>query len=110
MQILSHPVEIWIAASLAVLVKLTGLKGSTTIGIFGTATTILVALLSGVIFYIPIMELLSLGSSWAIPTAILIALTAENIMKTIVELSSDGVFIRKIADGILNRFLPAKKD
>lgn len=109
MQIFSHPVEIWLGILLAVLIKLRGANFEI-LGFFGTAATVLISIISGVIFYVPIMDLLSLGPSWAIPTAILIALTAENLLKTVTEMTADKESLRKIAEGVLNRIFPSKKE
>lgn len=91
MNFLGYPIEIWAAAIIAVFVKL---QASNTLTLFGAITTVVIALLSGVFLYTPIAAILSLGTSWHIPLAIIIALSAENLMKAIVELSADKEWLK----------------
>lgn len=91
MNFLGYPVEIWAAAIVAVFVKL---QTSNTLTIFGAIATTIIALFSGVFLYLPIASMLSLSVSWHMPLAIIIALSAENLMKAIVEISADKEWLK----------------
>ena len=95
MLFLGHPIEIWIALLVAVMIKVRSDKTLTKIGIL---TSILVSILSGVILYIPIMEIFTLSPSWSILIAILSGLTAENIMKNIVTISSNIDLMKSVTE------------
>lgn len=95
MVFLGFPIEIWLAVSLAVMMKIRNSKNLT---IIGYVTTIGISMLSGVLLYMPVIELLTLSASWHIPVAILVSLTAENIMQNVINLSSDVEILRKIFD------------
>lgn len=90
---LGFPYEIWIAVIISVLVRLRAMKGAT---IVSTIITIIVALCAGMWLHEPFMVIMNLSETWTIPIAILIALSAENVMKGIVELTSDSTFIKDI--------------
>lgn len=45
-------------------------------------------------FYRPVIELMGVSQSWDVVVAILLALSAENLMKVLVELSSDKEWIK----------------
>lgn len=91
MNFFGYPLEIWLAAFVAVMFKL---KMTSKWTIVGVVSTVGIAMFSGLILYLPMVELLKLSSSWNVPVAILIALTAENVMKNVVELSKDGEFFK----------------
>lgn len=91
MNFFGYPMEIWFASFVAVMFKL---KMTSNWTIVGTITTVSIAMFSGLILYLPIVELLELSSSWNVPVAILVALTAENFMKNVVDLSNDGDFFK----------------
>lgn len=91
MQFLGYPMEIWLAAIVAMLIRL---QTSNTLTILGATTTVIVALFAGVILYEPIIILFGLSESWSIPIAIIVALSAENLMKAIVEISSDRDWLK----------------
>lgn len=86
MHIFGYPIEIWFAAFVAMLIRL---QTSNTLTALGAIVTVCVALFAGVILYQPVMLVFGLGEAWAIPIAIIVALSAENLMKAIVELSAD---------------------
>lgn len=100
MNIFGHPIEIWFASFVAVMFKL---KMTSKWTVIETVTTISIALFSGVILYIPVTELLNLSASWHVPMAILISLTAENLMKNVVDLSSDSDFFKDWIRYIVNK-------
>ncbi len=86
MNLFGYPIEIWCAAFIAMLIRL---QTSNTLTWLGAIVTVCVALFAGVALYGPIMGMLGIGEGWAIPIAIIVALSAENMMKAIVELSAD---------------------
>ena len=83
MNFLGHPWQIWAAALIAVSVKITmpGAPKSLT----SRFISVFVALLSGVILYLPVAEMLGWGASMHVPIAIIISLTAENLMQVFAE-------------------------
>lgn len=100
MNFLGYPIEIWAAAIVAVFVKL---QTSNTLTLFGAIATTVIALFSGVFLYLPIATMLSLSVSWHMPLAIIIALSAENLMKAIVELSADVEWLKGILQYMIDR-------
>lgn len=106
MNLFGYPIEIWVAAFISVLVKLQSSKHLT---LLGSIVTISVALASGIILYQPILILLNLSSTWAVPVSIMIALSAENIMKSLVELSADKDWLRDWIKFLITRKHEEKK-
>ena len=106
MNLFGYPIEIWVAAFISVLVKL---KSSKHLTLLGSIVTISVALASGVILYQPMLVLLNLSSTWAVPVSIMIALTAENFMKSLVELSADKDWLREWLKFLITRRYEDKK-
>lgn len=103
MVFLGHPIEIWAAILIAVMIKLRSSKNLT---MYGYLTTIGIAVLSGLFLYTPLIALIGLSASWEIPIAILIGLTAENIMNNIVAISSDIDLLKSFTD----KFVKTKGD
>lgn len=103
MNILNYPLEIWIAVFVAVVVRL---KTSVTLNWTEAISTILVAVGSGVVLYQPITTLVGLGSDWSLLMAILIALTAENLMKGIVDFSEDRDAVKNLVVGVVGAVFP----
>lgn len=101
MNFLGHPWQIWAAALIAVSVKITspGAPKSLT----SRFISIFVALLSGVILYLPVVGAIGWGASMHVPVAIIISLTAENLMRSIVDLSSDKEILREWLKDFLNK-------
>lgn len=102
MNFLGHPLEIWAASFMVVVVKL-NMLGSSPTSWMAKLSTIAVALFSGLILYLPLVEMLGLSASWHVPVAIIISLTAENVMKSIVEISSDKELIKEWLRDFLNK-------
>lgn len=100
MLFLGYPIEIWAASFVAVLIKISANKKLTILGAF---TTVIVALFSGVILYQPILAMFALDSTWAIPLAIIIALSAENLMKAILQVSEDREWLVDTIKFFVNR-------
>ena len=106
MNIFGYPVEIWVAAFISVLVKL---RSSKHLSLLGSIVTILVALASGVILYQPFLILLNLGTEWSVPISIMIALSAENIMKSLTEISEDKEWLKEWLKFFITRKTPEDK-
>lgn len=100
MLLFGYPVEIWVATIIAVLIKL---QSSKTLSVLGVITTIVVGVGAGVILYGPVITLFALSNTWEIIVAILIALSAENLMKSFVELSADKEFLSGWIKYLVNR-------
>ncbi len=100
MLFLGHPVEIWAGLVVSIIVKL---KASKALTIVGAITTTIVGLGAGVLTYQWALKLLGLDESWSVPLAILIALTAENIMKNFVEISADSELLKSWASIFINK-------
>lgn len=105
--ILGYPIEIWIAVTLSVIVKIRYDKKLTVVG---AMVTFLVSIGSGMILYGPVMELFSLGAQWAVFIAMLIALTSDNIMKAILEISEDSSMLKDWATYFITRTPPKNRD
>ena len=95
MLFLGHPINIWIALLVVVIIKV---RSDNTLTKIGILTSVLVSILSGVILYIPIMEIFTLAPSWSIFIAILCGLTAENIMKNVVTISTNIDLMKSVAE------------
>lgn len=100
MTFLGFPIEIWLAVLLAVMIKIRNAKN---LNVVGYVTTIAISLISGVLLYMPVVELLSLSPSWHIPIAILVSLSAENIMQNVVNISSDNDMLKKFIEAWLSK-------
>lgn len=96
--LLGYPIEIWIALGVAILIKI---QSNKKLSILATITSVIVALSAGLLLYKPIIALLALGQNWEMIVAILIALTAENIMRSVVEISSDKDFLSGILSAVI---------
>ncbi|QCO57446.1 hypothetical protein EOK75_17175 (plasmid) [Pseudorhodobacter turbinis] len=101
---LGYPVDILILVLAASLVRVISHKDKT---FFAAIVSIIVAVSAGILLFGPVVALLSLSAAWNIPIAILIALSAENIMRSIVAITGDAAFlkdiIRKIVLGLLDK-------
>lgn len=91
MILLGYPLEIWIAAGIAVFVRI---QSSNRLTWLGSITTVSVGVFSGLILYEPLAMLIGLSTTWHVLLAIIIALSSENLMKAIVELSADREWIK----------------
>lgn len=100
MTFLGFPIEIWLAVFLAVMIKI---RNAENLNVIGYITTIAISLISGVLLYMPVVELLSLSPSWHIPIAILVSLSAENIMQNVVNISSDNDMLKKFIEAWLSK-------
>ncbi|MGR3749600.1 hypothetical protein [Paracoccus sp. (in: a-proteobacteria)] len=100
MLFLNYPTEIWLAVLIAVIVRL---KSSLTLGWFGALTTVIVAAGSGVLLYEPLADLCGLSSNTHTMLAVLIALTAENLMKMLVDYSSRADAVMRFIKAVIRR-------
>lgn len=100
MNFLNYPIEIWISVFVAVIVRL---KSSVTLNWTGALSTTLVAVGAGMVMYKPFTALLGLSSDWELLMSILIALTAENIMKGIIDFSDDKDTVKNILKSIISK-------
>jgi|GEM_PF-3999980 len=95
MRILETPLEVLLAILIAAIVRM---KSSLSLGWFGALTTTIVSILSGLLLYQPVLTVTGIDQSWEVMVAIIISLTAENLMKGIIEFSSQkGAFQRLLA-------------
>lgn len=86
---------------IAILVRL---RANKTLTLVGALLNVLVALAAGMLLHTPLVILFGLDpSTWNILIAILVALTAENIMKQIVETSSDDSLFKSIIRLIIKK-------
>lgn len=100
MMFLNYPIEIWLAVMVAVIIKL---KSSRVMTLLGATTTTLVAVGGGMLLYDKVITLFGLSQSWEIFVAIILALTFENLMKVIVEISADTETLKGWASVFINR-------
>jgi hypothetical protein len=94
-------IDTWLIVVAAVLVRLSTAKNIT---VFSAIVTIVVGVVAGITLHVPVVALLSLSASWHIPVAILITLTSENLMRSLVEITYDTSFLKNI----LGTFLEGK--
>ena len=71
--------------------------------VLGAMTTTLVAVGGGMLLHQKVIFLFGLDPSWDIFVAIILALTFENLMKFIVELSADQAALKDLASVFINR-------
>lgn len=107
MNFLGHTYEVWAAVVVAVLVRLRSAQRHTPLN---SLVTVVVALGSGILLYDDFVNLFSLSSGWEIPMAILIALTAENIMNVLIDLSGDRSLFKNILTGYFGGGADKTKD
>lgn len=100
MKFLGYPIEIWAASVIAVFIKL---QTSSTLSFFGAVATTVVALFSGVFLHVPVATILGLDSNWHTVLAVIIALSAENLMKAVVEISADVEWLKDILRYFIDR-------
>lgn len=100
MLIFGFPIEIWLGVFAAVLVRV---KSSVTLGWGGAITTTLVSTISGMILHRPFLSLTGLHQDWGILVAILIALTAENLMKGVLDWSSEKGALKNLLRAVIGR-------
>lgn len=86
------------AVFVATLVRLSTSKKLTFFSAFITSA---VGMFSGLILYSPLVDMFGLSQSAEIPMAIIVALTAENLMRSFVEVSADGSFIKRLLKTIV---------
>ncbi len=106
MNFFGYPIEIWLASFVAVMFKL---KTNSNMSWFSILATVTIAMFSGVIMYKPIAEIFSLSASWNVPVAILIAVSAENLMKHVTRISNDEDFVKDWLKFILTRKVDYKE-
>lgn len=100
MTFLNYPIEIWIAVIVAVIVRL---KTSITLNWTGALSTTLVAVGSGMVLHKPIATLMGLGADWELLLSILIALTAENLMKGVIDFSDDADVVKNVIKTVITK-------
>lgn len=101
MKFLNYPIEIWIAVAVAMVVRL---KTSIGLGLVGALTTTLVGIGAGMVLHQPIANLFGLqGNDMQIIIAMVVALTAENLMKGIIEFSQQDGAAGRVITAILTR-------
>lgn len=105
MLFLGFPLKVWAAVLIAVLIKLQSTK---TLSILGAIVTIAVGTGAGVLLYGPVLELLSLPAHWEIIVAILVALSAENLMRSFVELTANKDFLSDWLKYFINKKMDPK--
>ena len=100
MNIWGYPLEIWLAGLIGVFIRL---QTSNKLTWLGAMSTVVVAMAASLVLYLPVTELLSLSETWHVPVAVIIALTAENIMKSLVEISADKEWLMGIIRHLVNK-------
>lgn len=98
--IFGYPIEIWIGVIISVLVKI---RYNSSLTFAGALLTMVISLGSGMILYQPILEIFGLGFQWAPFIAMLIALTSDNIMKSVLEISEDTKLLKGWATYFVTR-------
>jgi len=101
--IFGYPIEIWIGVIISVLVKI---RYNSSLTLAGALLTMAISLGSGMILYQPVLEIFQLGMQWAPFIAMLIALTSDNIMKSILEISEDTKLLKGWATYFVTRERP----
>lgn len=100
MNFFGYPIEIWLASLVAVMFKL---KNDGKQNIVGGLTTIIIAMFSGLILYGPVSDIAGLSPRWNVIVAIAIAITSENLMKSVSTITVDPEFVKDWLMYILSR-------
>tara|TARA_R110000796_G_scaffold11041_1_gene36887 strand:+ start:710 stop:1012 length:303 start_codon:yes stop_codon:yes gene_type:complete len=95
-----YPLEIWIAVFLAIIIKL---QTSNRLTFLGVVITIFVATASALLFHLPIVAMMGWGPDSNVVVAVVLALTAENLMKAIVEISADRGFMKNLIKHVVKQ-------
>lgn len=98
MKFLTYPIEIWIAVSVAIIVKL---QTSNRLTLLGIVSTVFISMASALVLYDPICDMMNWGQDMHVIIAVIIALTSENLMKAIVEFTAD----RKVLKGVIKHLV-----
>ncbi len=93
MKFLTYPIEIWAAVLVAVVVKL---QTSNRLTLIGTISTVIVAVISSLTLHQPVTDMMGWETDAHVIVAVIIALTAENLMKAIVEFTADKGKLKSI--------------
>lgn len=101
-QLLGYPFEIWLIVFAAVLVRLGKVSRDT---ILSSLMTVAIGITVGIYMHIPVLTLLGLSHDWVYLVAVLVTLTAENLMRSVVSMSRDAEFIKSILRNILEAWL-----
>lgn len=96
---LGYGIDIWITSIIVALFRLKQSKQS--VLAFGGFVTLFVSIMSAVLLHTPLMIILSLSLHYKYFIIILLALTAENLMNSVIRISSDNTFIKNILINIL---------
>ncbi len=104
------PIEIVLAVIAAVIVRM---KSASTLSWIGATTTMVTGIVAGLFLYKDVAAILGLGPEYHTIIAVVIALTAENIMKIIIDASNHPDSIFRVFKAFLIRdpsALTSKKD
>jgi len=100
MRLLETPIEVVIAILIAAVVRL---KSSWSLGWIGALTTTIVSMFSGLLLYQPVLTITGIDQSWDVLVAILISLTAENLMKGLIDFTGQKGAFQRILMAFLTR-------
>ena len=100
MKFLTYPIEIWAAVAVAIVVKL---QTSNRLTLLGVVSTVIVAMGSSLLLYVPITEMMGWGADAHVVVAVILALTAENLMKAIVEFTADRGMMQGVIKHIVKK-------
>lgn len=100
--LLGYPFEIWLIVFAAVLVRV-GIVSRDTI--LSSIITVVVGITVGIYMHMPVLNLLGLTHEWIYLVAVLVTLTAENLMRSVVSISRDAEFLKSIFRNILETWL-----
>lgn len=107
MNFFGSPIEVWVATVIAVLIKL---RNDTKLTLLGIITTFATGVGSGMLFYHQVADMLGLDQSWHVAIACIVTLTADNLMKVLLELSSDREWIKDWIKYLVTRDEGHKRD
>ena len=94
------PIEVIIAVCVAALVRM---KSAISLSWVGAITTSITSVFASLVLYKDVTGLLGLSAEWHTVIAVCIALTVENLMKIVIDMSSDPGSILCVIKAILTR-------
>lgn len=109
MNLLGHPIEVWIVIAVAAIVKI---MTKVTMGVVEALATIAVALGAGVSLYLPVTSMLGISpeSNLSYLIACSIALVFENLARNLILRTEDPKALDKVVGAIWNRIVGRGKD
>jgi len=89
-----HPIDVWLAMGISAVIRF--MRGYREVGLLQSLIAFIVAAVSAIIFDQPLINALTLSEDWTLFVVVLIALSAENLMFGIIDITSNKKFLENI--------------